>query len=192
MGWNQMWIKIWPRKKLYLMTGYSSVCLFFCLPHLLVCWWTKFFCYGFWTFLQKPGCFACSICCHSFHSLRAFFLFLTFLFPCFWFFCFARSICWQGFHSLLAINRRFCREMADMSSPGREFKFRPPSFGHTWVHIVQNHCIGTSTRFFESAFCPPHFLVGNRNITRAGQGRKEPCTWRRKNTEHQYTIDALG
>ena len=50
MGWNQMWIKIWPRKKLYLMTGYSSVSLFFCLPHLLVCWWTKFFCYGFWTF----------------------------------------------------------------------------------------------------------------------------------------------
>ena len=50
MGWNQMWIKIWPRKKLYLMTGYSSVCLFFCLPHLLVCWWTNYFCYGFWTF----------------------------------------------------------------------------------------------------------------------------------------------
>ena len=107
MGWNQMWIKIWPRKKLYLMTGYSSVSLFFCLPHLLVCWWTKFFCYGFWTFLQKPGCFACSICCHSFHSLRAFFLFLTFLFPCFWFVCFARSICLHGCHSLLAFILKF-------------------------------------------------------------------------------------
>ena len=55
------------------MTGYSSVCLF-SVYH--ICWSVGELNF----FVMVFGLFTCSICCHGFHSLRAFFLFLTFLF----------------------------------------------------------------------------------------------------------------